>query len=81
MSFLLKTEVCDDTRSFCSDQNEFTPNDAPAAEEWATLAANLGGVLGVTLTQTRTRQIAYHVLSQVAAQIAQVDGLLNPGGE
>lgn len=86
MSFRIKTEVCDDTRSFCSDQNEINLEDAPVdGEDWATTAANLGAILG-TLTQKRTREQAHYLLVQIAAQIAQVDALLNPplpeeGGE
>ncbi len=84
--FLLKTEVCDGDRAYCSDQNEINLEDAPVdGEDWATTSANLGAILGA-LTQKRTREMAHYVLVQIAAQIAQVDALLNPpppeeGGE
>lgn len=52
----------------------------PAVEDWATLAANLGSVFGVTLTQTRARQMAYALLTQAAQQLAQV-AELQEGGE
>lgn len=81
MSYLVQTGVCDDGRSYCSDQNEFNPVDAPSGTpDWATLAANLGAVLngGQPFTEARAQEIAYFMAQQIGAQIAQVDALMNP---
>jgi len=75
---LVKTEVCTPDRGYCSSQDEFDLNDAPATESWATTAANLSALFGGTYTQTRARQMAEHALNRMMSQLGELDLLLNP---
>lgn len=72
--------ACDDN-SCASGSERIAIYHVAAVEDWATLAANLGSVFGVTLTQTRTRQMAYALLTQAAAQLASVAEQQQGGGE
>lgn len=72
--------VCDDN-SCVSSSERIAIYHVAAVEDWATLAANLGSAFGVTLTQARTRQMAYALLTQAAAQLASVAEQQQGGGE